>query len=197
MSSNPKPYISPEEYLQLERKAEFKSEYFRGEVFAMAGASRNHGRILANVLAGIHRQLRQTNCNAYASDLRVSVSASGLYTYPDVVVTCGEEKLIDGDTLTNPVLIIEVLSPSTQDYDRGQKFQLYRNLPSLVEYMTVAQDSVHVEHYRSQGNGKWLLEETDELSSGIAFGCIPAQLTVADIYEKVTFEPASPAAESA
>ncbi len=153
--------ITPEEYLERERKAETKSEYFRGEIFAMAGASRNHGRIVTNLVRELSARTRGRTCNVYSGDLRVAVGPIGLYTYPDVVVVCGEEKYLDGqlDTLLNPTLIVEVLSESTKDYDRGQKFQSYRALASVMEYLAVAQDKMYIEQYARQSDGRWILAE--------------------------------------
>jgi len=165
MSSQPKPYLTPEQYLALERTAAYKSEYFRGEVFAMAGASPTHVLMVSNIVAALHGQLRRRPCTVYATDLRLKVNASGLYTYPDIIVVCGEPRFDDDqqDTLVNPTLIVEVLSESTQDYDRGGKFAQYRKIPSFAEYVLVAQDECHVEHFVKQANGLWLLAETDRL----------------------------------
>jgi Uma2 family endonuclease len=135
MSHQIKPYISPEEYLALERKAEYKSEYLDGEIFAMTGASRKHNLISANVLGELRQQLKGNPCEAYASDMRVKVSATGLYTYPDVVVVCREPEFEDDyiDTLLNPTLLVEILSQSTERYDRIAKSSYYKTLGSLAE----------------------------------------------------------------
>lgn len=187
MSSQPKSYLTPEEYLTLERTAAYKSEYFRGEVFAMAGASPTHVLIVANIVATLHGQLRQRPCTVYATDLRLKVHASSLYTYPDVVVVCGEPRFDDDqrDTLVNPTLIVEVLSESTQDYDRGGKFAQYRKIPSFAEYVLVAQDECHVEHFVKQADGLWLLSETDRLEDMLTLSSIECTLFLSDIYEKV------------
>ncbi|MGH8057365.1 MAG: Uma2 family endonuclease, partial [Candidatus Entotheonellia bacterium] len=141
----------------LERTAAYKSEYVRGEVFAMAGASPTHVLMVSNIVAALHGQLRHRPCTVYSTDLRVKVQASGLYTYPDVVVVCGDLQFDDDhqDTLLNPILIIEVLSESTKDYDRGGKFAQYRKIPSFAEYVLVAQDECHVEHFVKQAHGGW------------------------------------------
>ena len=143
------PYITPEEYLERERQAETKSEYLRGEVFAMAGGSpiRARANRSTSLVRRLGDKLSQRPCDVYATDVRLAISQAGLYTYPDVMVICGEPVAVDDrqDTVTNPVLIVEVLSDSTKNYDRGQKFQHYRSLPSLMEYLTVAQDEAHVE----------------------------------------------------
>lgn len=187
MSSQPKLRLTPEEYLTLEREAEYKSEYFAGEVFATAGASARHVLIVTNVVRELGTQLRRRPCTVYASDLRVRVSATGLYTYPDVVVVCGEPQWADDqrDTLLNPTLIVEVLSDSTKDYDRGGKFEHYRTLDSLAEYLLVAQDKVHVEHFVRQPDNRWMLSETNNLSDTITLEAIGCTLDLAEVYDKV------------
>jgi len=187
MSSQPKPYLTPEEYLALERTAAYKSEYFRGEVLAMAGASPTHVLMVSNIVAALHGQLRRRPCAVYATDLRLKVLASGLYTYSEVVVVCGEPQFDDDqrDTMVNPALIVEVLSESTQDYDRGGKFAQYRKIPSFVEYVLVAQDECHVEHFVKQADGLWLLSETDRLEDVLTLSSIECTLFLSDIYEKV------------
>lgn len=190
MSSQVKTYLTPEEYLAMERQAEYKSEYFNGEVFAMTGASRKHNLIAVNVLAALHAQLRKRPCEIYPSDMRVKVSPSGLYTYPDVVVVC-EEPLFDDDqkdTLLNPTLLVEVLSKSTASYDRGEKFEHYRTLNTLLEYVVIAQDKYHVEHYVRQPDKQWLLSETNNLQDTIQLPAIDCDLALADVYDKVEME---------
>ena len=189
MSSQPKPCLTQEQYLALERTAAYKSEYFRGEVFAMAGASPTHVLMVSNIGAALHGQLRRRPCTVYATDLRLKVDASSLYTYPDIVVVCGEPRFDDDqrDTLVNPTLIVEVLSESTQDYDRGGKFAQYRKIPSFAEYVLVAQDECHVEHFVKQADGLWLLSETDRLADVLTLSSIECILLLSDIYEKVQF----------
>ena len=192
MSSQPKLFLSPEEYLVLERVAELKSEYFRGEVFAMSGASPSHVLIVANVVAALHGQLRQSPCSVYSTDLRVKVNASGLYTYPDVVVICGEILFDDErkDTALNPTLLVEVLSDSTKDYDRGEKFEQYRKIPTFVEYLLIAQEHCHVEHFVKQPTGDWLLSETNRMTNVLSLPSISCTLNLTDVYEKVLTESA-------
>ena len=192
MSPQPKPYLSPEEYLALERTATYKSEYLRGESFAMAGASPTHVLIVTNIVAALHGQLRRRPCTVYAIDLRLKVNASGLYTYPDIAVVCGEPQFDDDqrDTLVNPTLIVEVLSESTQDYDRGGKFAQYRKIPSCVEYVLVARDECHVEHFVKRADGLWLLSETDRLEDVLTLSSIECTLLLSDMYEKVQFSTA-------
>ena len=189
MSSQPKPYLTPEQYLACERAAPYKSAYFRGEMFAMAGASPAHVLIVSNIVAALHGQLRRRPCAVYSTDLRVKITASGLYTYPDVVVVCGTLQFDDEhqDTLINPTLIVEVLSESTQDYDRGGKFTQYRKIPSFAEYVLVAQDECHIEHFVKQANGRWILSETTQATDTITLSSIECTLLLSDIYEKVQF----------
>src|SRR2546422_1674643 len=187
MSLQPKTYLTPEEYLALERKAEYKSEYLAGEMFAMSGASPRHVLIVTNVVAELRGQLKQRPCTVYSSDLRVKVSPTGLYTYPDVVVVCDQPQFADEqrDTLLNPTLIVEVLSESTKDYDRGEKFEHYRTLPSLREYILIAQDKYHVEHFVRQPDNRWLLSETNLLEDTIHLSSIACDLALAEDYDKV------------
>jgi Uma2 family endonuclease len=177
----------PQEYLATERRAKHKSEYFDGQIFAMSGASKQHNLIVANVLGELHAQLKKRPCTVYPSDMRLKVSPTGLYTYPDVSAVCGEAEFDDEqqDTLLNPIIIVEVLSKSTEGYDRGEKFEHYRKLESLVEYILVAQDKYHVEHYARQPNHQWLLTETDSLQETIQLPSIGCQLALVDIYDKV------------
>jgi Uma2 family endonuclease len=148
--------LTEAEYLEIERTAEWKSEFFNGEMFAMAGATPEHVLIAGNVAAELRLQLRGRPCRVYPVDLRVKVSDTGLYTYPDVVVVCGEPRFdeLRGDTLLNPTLIVEVLSSSTEAYDRGDKFAHYRRLDSLQEYVLVAQDRCRIERFLRQKEGR-------------------------------------------
>lgn len=175
------------EYLALERKAETKSELRDGEMLPMAGASLKHNRLVGNAAVTLHSQLRGTSCEVLMSAMRVRVPSTDLFTYPDVVVVCGQPEMDDaeGDTLLNPKLIVEVLSKSTEDYDRGTKFAHYRTLPSLTDYVLIAQDSVHVEHFTRQGDGRWVLAETKDPRSVLDLPSIGCRLAVADVYERV------------
>ena len=188
MSSQPQlAYLTPYEYLILERKANYKSEYFNGEIFAMAGASKEHNLIVGNAFAELHAQLKKRPCQAYANDMRVKVSKTGLYTYPDIVVVCEKEQFDDKqkDTLLNPTLIIEVLSDSTEAYDRGEKFKQYRQLASLKEYVLISQDKYLIEHYVRQPNEQWLFSETDDLQNIMQFAAINCHLTLHEVYNKI------------
>ena len=195
MVSQPKPYYTSAEYLALERAAENKSEYLAGEIYALAGASEQHITLTLNIAAELRTQFRGRPCRVYASDLRIKVAASGLYTYPDVVAACGELRFEDGhrDTLLNPTVIFEVLSPSTEAYDRGKKFAHYRRLESLMAYVLVAQDEVHLEHYARQGSD-WLLQEARGRGDTIHLPSVGGALSLSAIYENVEFSPLPAAA---
>lgn len=186
MATEPTRRLSPEEYLALERASETRNEYLNGETFAMTGASRRHNLLTGNLFAALRGQLRERGCEVYVSDLRVKVSATGLYTYPDVSVVCGGPEFEDAeiDTLLNPKLIVEVLSKSPEDYDRGTKFVHYRSLPSLSEYLLVSQEAVHVEHWVRQSDG-WLLTETDRRDDAVELPSVGGRLELAEIYDGV------------
>jgi Uma2 family endonuclease len=181
--------LTPEEYLAIERAAEYRSEYYNGEMFAMAGASRWHTLITGNLVAAIHPQLRGKGCNVHPTDLRVKVPATGLYTYTDLVVTCGKEEYEDDefDVLLNPVLIIEVLSKPTAAYDRGDKFALYRGSESLREYLLVSQDRMLVEQFIRQEDDSWLMRVASGNDGVVNLASCDCTLPLADIYENVEF----------
>jgi Uma2 family endonuclease len=185
-------YLTPEDYLAIERQAQYKSEYFDGEMFAMSGASPEHNQIAVNIVAEIHTQLKKRPCRVFMSDMRVKVSPTGLYTYPDVVAFCDPPRFDDQqkDTLLNPNVIIEVLSDSTEAYDRGKKFQHYRTLESLQEYLLIAQDKCQIEHYIRQSNNQWLLLEINKIEATIDLPSIKCSLALSDIYDKVEFKTA-------
>jgi Uma2 family endonuclease len=190
MSALPTTRLSPAEYLRQERLAEFRSEYHRGQIFAMSGTSRNHNRIVTNLSTSLDLQLRERPCNVYANELRVSVRGGDHYVYPDLVVTCGQEQFEDDqfDTLSNPLVIIEVLSPSTEAYDRGKKFLLYQAIPSLREYVLVSQASRGVEVYRRQPDGPWLYESWPASPHPLVLQSIDCTLTLDEVYFKVVEE---------
>jgi len=190
MQTQKKKYISPEEYLETERKAEFKSEYYNGEMFLPTGASVKHNRISTNLTALLHNQLRHKPCSVFHSDLRVKSEKSEFYTYPDIIVVCGEPKFEEKshmDTVLNPVIIIEILSEPTKDYDRGQKFEFYRLIPELIDYILVAQDKIHIEHFTKLRENEWLLKEFSGFTDNIQIESIKYLLSVNEIYEKIEF----------
>lgn len=185
-----RPYITPEEYLAFERECiDQKHEYFEGEIFAMSGASFRHTLISSAITGIFYNQFLARNCSAVSSDLRVNIPETGLYTYPDIVVVCGEPQFEDQvfDTLLNPVVIIEILSKSTENYDRGKKFEHYRKIKSLQEYLLISQEEIHIEHYQRQDNNSWTFREYALPEEKIILSSTNAQLTLADIYAKITF----------
>lgn len=188
MSVQLKPFLTPQDYLALERKAKTKSEYYAGEVFALAGASKNHSAIVPNLSFLLVGQLKGRPCVVYTSELRVKVSATGLYTYPDVAVVCGKPVFDDEyeDTLLNPTLIIEVLSKSTETYDRGEKFAHYRALESLTDYILVAQDTPRLEHYARQADGAWRFADALGFDGAVVVDSIQCVLGLVDVYDKVS-----------
>jgi len=198
MSSQPTTFLTPEQYLEIERTAECKSEYFAGQMFAMAGAGEGHNLLVANLVATFHHQLRSSPCRVYPSDMRVRVSATGLYTYPDVVVVCGKPRFLNEarDTLLNPSLLVEVLSPSTEAYDRGRKFEHYRSIESLNEYLLIASDRVHADWFTRQPDGRWLLASASRLEHSIDLQCAGCRLLLADLYERVDLPGSQPLTDS-
>lgn len=189
MSAAPKQMLTAEDYLAVERGCATKHEFYRGEMFAMGGASFDHTQITLAAAASIFAQLKSTKCHVSTNDLRVKVSASGLYTYPDVVVTCEKPRFEDEhfDTLLNPRAIIEVLSETTEKYDRGKKFEHYRQIESLREYALVAQDRAHVELFTRGEDGVRSLSEATGLDAMIALPTVGCQLALADVYAKVSW----------
>jgi Uma2 family endonuclease len=189
MASDRKTLLTEEQYLEIERKAERKSELHDGEMFAMAGAGAAHNRLVWNLILQIGRQLGSGPCQGYPSDMRVRVSATGLYTYPDLVVVCGKPQFLDGhtDTLLNPTLIVEVLSPSTEAYDRGRKFEHYRSLPSLRQYLLVASERLESELRTRQADGQWLLGFASKAEDVIDLESVGARLMISEIYSGVEF----------
>ncbi|MFN8483203.1 MAG: Uma2 family endonuclease [Anaerolineae bacterium] len=187
MTALPKTPVTPEEYLAAERAAETKSEYIDGEVYAMSGASRQHTLIVFAIVTNLGSQLLDKPCEGFASDMRVHVGKAKAYLYPDLAIACDEPRF-DGDTLLNPTLIVEILSPSTASFDKGEKFDMYRSLDSLQEYLLVAQDRCHIIHYVRQSDNTWLLSETRDMSARLDLPSINCTLPVADVYRKVTFD---------
>ena len=189
MAANPTPLLSPEQYLEIERASEFKHEYYNGRMYAMSGASYKHVIITGNLAFGLRNRLRNSPCAVLTNDLRLRVSPGGLYTYPDLVVVCGEPKFADdqADTLLNPVVIAEVLSPSTEAYDRGFKFAQYRKLESLQEYALILQTEPRVEVFRRESGGQWLLSESVGLEATCRFESVGVGVTLSEVYDKVTF----------
>lgn len=190
MTAIPKIKLTPEEYLKLERDSDEKHEYFNGETFLMAGAKRNHNKIVTNLNGLIWQHLKGRDCENYANEMRVFVPETCLYTYPDLVVVCDEPVFQDEvfDNLLNPILLIEVLSDSTEGYDRGRKFQHYRSITSLREYVLVSQHEARIEKYVLKGDGFWVLSEAVGPNAEIKFDSIDCMISLSDVYDKVNFE---------
>ena len=180
-------YITPEEYLALEEQAEEKSEYFDGVVTLMAGGSANHNGVRYSVGIELGAGLRGTSCQPFDSETRLLIESNGLYTYPDEMVVCGEVKrtAASTETITNPTLIIEVLSPSTESYDRGLKFERYRTIESFREYVLIHQDRPFIEHYRKGEDGVWLTRFIQGLDATLSLETIDFELPLDRIYERV------------
>jgi Uma2 family endonuclease len=190
MSAQPAKKLTPQEYLAIERQNEMKSEYWNGEMFAMAGASEAHNLIAINVGAELRAQLKERPCKVYPGDMRVRIPRTNRYLYPDVIVVCGKPEFEDEhhDTLLNPTVIIEVFSPSTENYDRGAKFVQYRKLDALREYLLVAQDTPFIEHYaRQEATRFWMLSEASGLEATVELSAIACRLELAEVYAKVEF----------
>ncbi len=187
MSTQPKHFVTPEEYLELERKAEYKSEYYNGEMFAMSGASINHNAIAGQLYFLIARHLQSRKCRWFPSDMRLLVP-NGLYTYPDLSVVCGDPHLADThlDTLTNPTLVAEILSPSTENYDRGNKAKLDREISSLQELLLISQDRCDVDLYRRKEDGTWNLLNASGIDASIELASIGCTLQLRELYDTVT-----------
>jgi Uma2 family endonuclease len=187
--SETKTQFTPEQYLELERKAETKSEYLNGEIFPMPGVSRAHSLIVGNLTLELGTQFMDRPCERHGPDMRVKVPATGLYTYPDIAALCGEPRFEDRhvDTLLNPQLIIEVLSESTESYDRGRKFAHYRSIESLLEYVLVSQEECRVEQYVRQDDGKWLYTETTDPNALVELASVACRLSLSRLYRRVDF----------
>jgi Uma2 family endonuclease len=188
MATHSNPLLTPEEYLEREYLSEFRNEYVDGEIFAMAGTSVDHSRIVVNISRELSTQFRRGPCEVFVNDLRVKRADNRMYTYPDVGVVCGSisvDKYKGTETLSNPLIIFEVLSPSTEAYDRGLKFQRYQGIETLREYVLVSQETVLVERYLRQTNGEWLYSSLNTLEDSLHLVSAAATLKLSDIYERV------------
>lgn len=188
MAAQTQPLPTPEAYLEVERHSQSRSEYFGGERLAMTGASRRHNLVTVNLAAELRAALRGGPCECYVSDMRLKVAATGAYAYPDVVVVCEPPRFEDdvADTLLNPRVIFEVLSPSTEAFDRGEKFAHYRLIPSLTDYLLVSQREPRLEHFQRQESG-WLFAEVSGLEAEIEVASLGARPALAEVYERVDF----------
>ena len=190
MSRQVKTFVTPEEYLAFERKAEYKNEYVNGEIFAMTGASRKHNLIVANISGELRQQLKGKPCEVYPGEMRVKAPAAHSYVYPDVVAVCGDPQFEDDffDTLLNPTLVVEVLSKSTESYNRLAKSAYYRTIDSLAEYLLIAQEEYRVEQYVRQADGRWLLSDVRELESVIDLKSVECSLALSDLYDRIVLD---------
>lgn len=182
----PTAYITIAEYLAREEEATIKSEYFAGEIFMMAGGSPNHNRISTDLVTLLSTQTRGTSCETFNSDQRIRLP-SGLATYPDAMVVCGQIEYDDEDphAITNPVLLVEVLSPLTSNYDRGEKFEFYREVKTFQEYLTIHQDKVYIEHWYKRDDNQWVLHELTKLDDSLILHSIDVSFSLQQIYERV------------
>jgi Uma2 family endonuclease len=182
-----KQYITPEQYLESERLALEKHEFYLGEIFAMSGASFRHNQIFKNTYGNLFNKLKGKPCQPYGSDLRIHIPNNSLYTYPDISIICGKPEMTDKvkDTITNPSVIIEILSKSTYDYDKGQKFTLYRDIDSLREYILIDSMSIRVEHYFKNEDSSWTLKDYRTIDAKLNIETISADLLLSDVYVDV------------
>ena len=191
----PQRLLTPDQYLEFDRASEFRNEYYNGQMYAMSGGSHAHAIIIGNLAFELRKALGRGSCLVTTSDLRVRVSPQGLYTYPDVVVVCDSPMYADGrrDTLLNPVVVFEVLSPASEAYDRGFKSAQYRALESLKEYALVSQTEPRVEVLRRQPSGDWLLSESVTLETSCRLDSIGCSFALNAIYDRISFENAQTA----
>lgn len=194
MSAQPQPYLSAEAYLARERESEQRHEYCAGAIYALAGGSEAHNLILSNMITVLNNRLWDGPCRVYPSDMRVLIPAADLYTYPDIAVVCGAPRFEDEhhDTLLNPLLIVEILSPLTERYDRGRKFHHYMTIATLQEYLLVSQESCRVEQFVRMAQHQWLLTTYSDRGDTLALRSIEARLALAEIYNKVELKPPAP-----
>lgn len=190
MSTQPIPARTAEEYLAFERASEERHEFVNGQIRLTSGASRAHNLIAMNLSRVVGNQLKGRPCEAYSVDMRVKIAEDGRYTYPDMAIVCEEPEFEDAvlDTLLNPNALVEILSPSTGDYDRGEKFAGYRNLPSLLEYVLISQHRPQVEHFVRLDEGSWRFNPTEGVNGSVQLVTAELQLPLAELYDKVRFE---------
>ncbi len=190
MSALPESFLSEQEYLTGERIATIKHEYINGRVYAQAGASRNHNVLVSNTIIALGNLLKKRSCTVFPSDLRVAIPKKRTYVYPDITVVCGHERFTDlhNDTLLNPTIIIEVLSPSTEAYDRGAKFERYRHIASLQEYILIAQNRIHIEQFVRQADNQWTLTLYNHTDEVLVLSSIQGQVLIRDLYTKIELD---------
>jgi Uma2 family endonuclease len=192
MSTQPQHRYTLEEYFALEQASEAKYEYWQGEVYAMSGASPVHVQIQVNLITLLRSQLRGRPCRIFSSDMRLKIPSLPPYRYPDLSALCGEPifELIGGlEVLTNPTLIVEILSPTTEAFDRGDKFTHYKSIPSFIEYVLIAQHRPHIGQYVKQSSEVWSYRECNDLLTSLYIPSLDCQLVLEDLYQDVPFEP--------
>lgn len=189
MATEPKTILTVEDYTDIERESGTKYEYVDGTLVAMVGASPTHNRIQLGLIAHLYPILRRRGCELFGGDMRVNIPNLNIYTYPDLAIVCGTPRFTDDNpaALLNPLLLVEILSSSTEMYDRGKKFARYRQIPSLQEYVLIAQDAPLIEHYVRQDNGTWVWSAVERLEDTITLPTIGCTLALAEVYEQVTF----------
>ncbi len=182
-----KQYFSHEEYFDMEEAAEYKSEYYHGEIFAMSGASFSHNIIAGNTFASLHTSLRNSECTVFTSDMKIQVDEDRHYTYPDISIACGDIEFAKNrnDTIINPIVIFEVLSESTMNYDRGAKFAAYKNISSLKDYILIDQYTCHVEYFHKNEAGKWSLDEFKNQNDTFKIKSLDIEIVLDTIYNRV------------
>lgn len=189
MQKPAKKYYSHQEYLELEEASEYKNEYYKGEIFALAGGSSNHNRIIRNLSSELHFALKNTQCEIFINEIRVWIETRDLFSYPDIAVVCNNVEYYPdrNDTIINPLIIVEVLSESTENYDRGNKFLFYRDLPTFQEYILIDQKSYHIEQFYIGSEGKWQLTEYNDVNEILKFSKIKVEIPLKDIFYLVKF----------
>ncbi|MDZ8258271.1 Uma2 family endonuclease [Nostoc sp. ChiQUE01b] len=192
-------YYTPEEYLELEEAADYRSEYINGQIIPMAGGTANHNRISLNLSAALNFAFRQQDYEVFMGDVRLWITQKRTYTYPDVMILAGEPEFFNNrkDIILNPQIIVEVLSKSTKGYDREDKFQAYRTISTFQEYLLIDQTQIHVDQFSKTGKKQWTLREYDEEDEAITLVTVPFEISLQDLYNKVKFEPVESEGESA
>ncbi len=190
MQKPAKKYFTIQEYLELEESAEYKSEYYKGEIFAMARASSNHNQIIGNVYSRLHQTINKHNCRVFMSDLRLWIEQKELFTYPDIMIICDKPKFYADrdDTVVNPLIIIEAISKSTEAYDRSKKFLFYRSIPTFQEYILINQYSPNIEQFYIGAENQWLFKDYNSISDILKFSKIDVEIPLNDVYFLINFE---------
>ncbi|MCI0692164.1 Uma2 family endonuclease [candidate division KSB1 bacterium] len=183
-------YITPEEYLAMEEAAEQKHEYYQGEIFDMAGASKNHDRIGVDLGTSVNIALKDAQCEVFSDDMKVWIKAKNFFTYPDLIIVCGKAEFYENrdDIILNPLVIFEILSNSTKSYDRAEKFELYRSVPTFQEYILIDQYRIHVEQMYLEARNKWVLSEYNEITDILKLAKVNVQIPLQEIYRRVEFK---------